>query len=158
MDIGTAKAFHGPAGPVAHHLLDLLSRISQVTPPVLRAPRQVLDDVRAAWKRSLIVAGSGLYLQALLYGLMPTPSLRAFCDAALHLYADQHGTPVLHSASNMLIPSRHPLIIHTIVSSYPGLRSDVLTGEPFSVHALGIRAKRHCCRMFRRRSDTGARL
>ena len=97
MDIGTAKPSMAQQAQVAHHLLDLLlPHQPSSAAQFLTSARQVLNDVRQRGKRALIVAGSGLYLQALLYGLMPVPPAYAPLRRALHMYADQHGTPALH--------------------------------------------------------------
>jgi len=75
MDIGTAKPSTVQQAQVPHHLLDLLLPDQQSSAAqFLTVARQVLDELRQRGKRALIVAGSGLYLQALLYGLMPAPT------------------------------------------------------------------------------------
>ena len=86
MDIGTAKPSMAQQAQVTHHLLDLLlphqpSNAAQF----VTSARQVLEAVRQRGKRVLIVAGSGLYLQALLYGLMPVPPAYAPLRRALHV-------------------------------------------------------------------------
>ena len=81
------------------------------------------------------MAGSGLYLQALLYGLMPAPPAYAPLRRALHVYADQHGTPALHRRLQHVDPvaasSYHP---HDRVRLIRALEVTYLTGEPFSLH------------------------
>ena len=137
MDIGTAKPSIAQQAQVAHHLLDLLlphqpSNAAQF----LTSARQVLDTVRQRGKRVLIVAGSGLYLQALLYGLMPAPPAYPPLRRALRVYADQHGTPALHRRLQYVDPpgglfSYHP---HDRVRLIRALEVTYLTGEPFSLH------------------------
>ena len=121
MDIGTAKPSMAQQAQVAHHLLDLLlphqpSNAAQF----LMSARQVLDDVRQRGKRALIVAGSGLYLQALLYGLMPVPQPTRLCDARCTYMPTSMARRRCTGASSMSIPSRPPPIIHTIVSVLSG--------------------------------------
>ena len=136
VDIGTAKPSMAQQDQVAHHLLDLLlphqpSNAAQF----LMSARQVLGDVQQRGKRALIVAGSGLYLQALLYGLMPVPPAYAPLRRALHVYAEQHGTPALHWRLQHVDPvaasSYHP---HDRVRLIRALEVTYLTGEPFSLH------------------------
>jgi tRNA dimethylallyltransferase len=136
MDIGTAKPSRAQQAQVVHHLLDLLlphqpSNAAQF----LASARQVLADIRQRGKRVLIVAGSGLYLQALLYGLMPAPPAYPPLRRALHVYADQHGTPALHRRLQYVDPvaasSYHP---HDRVRLIRALEVTYLTGEPFSLH------------------------
>src|SRR5919202_4358589 len=85
MDIGTAKPSMAQQAQVPHHLLDLLlpHQPSSAAQFVMSA-RQVLAAIRQRGKRVLIVAGSGLYLQALLYGLMPAPTAYAPLRRELH--------------------------------------------------------------------------
>jgi len=136
MDIGTAKPSPAQQAQVVHHLLDLLlphqpSNAAQF----VTSAQQVLEDVRQRGKRVLIVAGSGLYLQALLYGLMPAPPAYAPLRRALHLYADHHGTPALHRRLQHVDPvaasSYHP---HDRIRLIRALEVTYLTGEPFSLH------------------------
>ena len=74
MDIGTAKPTPSQRVEVPHHLLDVLlpDQLGTAAQGADLA-RQALEDVTRRGKRAVIVAGSGLYLQALLYGLMPVP-------------------------------------------------------------------------------------
>jgi tRNA dimethylallyltransferase len=89
----------------------------------------------------LIVAGSGLYLQALLYGLMTAPGAHEPLRRALHAYADRYGTPALHQQLWHVDPEAaavyHP---HDRVRLVRALEVTYLTGEPFSAHR-----RRHQC-------------
>lgn len=136
MDIGTAKPSMVQQAQVPHHLLDLLlphQRSSAAQ--FLRTAQQVLHNLRQRGKRALIVAGSGLYLQALLYGLMPAPPACAPLRRVLHLYADRHGTLALHRRLQRVDPvaasSYHP---HDRVRLIRALEVTYLSGEPFSLH------------------------
>ena len=136
MDIGTAKPSMAQQAQVAHHLLDLLlPHQPSNTAQFVTSARQVLEAVRQRGKRALIVAGSGLYLKALLYGLMPAPPAYAPLRRALHVYADQHGTPALHRRLQQVDPvaaaSYHP---HDRVRLIRALEVTYLTGKPFSLH------------------------
>jgi tRNA dimethylallyltransferase len=136
MDIGTAKPTPAQRAQVPHHLLDLLLPDQRSdAAQFLVAARQVLDDIRRRGRRALLVAGSGLYLQALLYGLMPVPAACAPVRQALHAYADAHGTPALHRLLQQVDPVSaahyHP---HDRVRLVRALEVTSLTGEPFSVH------------------------
>src|SRR6266849_7214724 len=105
MDIGTAKPSMAQQAQVAHHLLAfLLPHQPSNAAQFLTSARQVLDDIRQRGKRALIVAGSGLYLQALLYGLMPVPTAYEPLRRVLHRYADQHGTAALHRRLQQVDP------------------------------------------------------
>jgi tRNA dimethylallyltransferase len=83
----------------------------------------------------LIVGGSGLYLQALLYGLMPAPAAHEPLRRALRTHAEIYGTADLHRWLQHLDPeaasSYHP---NDRVRLIRALEVIVLTGERFSVH------------------------
>jgi len=136
MDIGTAKPTSAEQAQVPHHLLNLL-RPDQHTNAAqfVQAARRALDDICARGKRVLIVGGSGLYLQALLYGLMPAPAADEPLRRALRAHAEVYGAADLHRWLQRLDPeaasSYHP---HDRVRLIRALEVIVLTGERFSVH------------------------
>ena len=136
MDIGTAKPTPMQQARVPHHLLDLLSPDQPSNAAqFLCAARRALNAVQQRGKRVLIVAGGGLYVQALLYGLMPAPSAHEPLRRVLHTYAEQHGTPALHRYLQRLDPATasryHP---HDRVRLVRALEVTYLTGKPFSEH------------------------
>src|SRR5687767_4728878 len=78
MDIGTAKPTLAQCQQVRHHLLDLWSPDQVSTAAQFAsAAHEVLAEMAQRRQRALLVAGSGLYLRALLYGLMPAPAAHA---------------------------------------------------------------------------------
>jgi tRNA dimethylallyltransferase len=136
MDIGTAKPTPAQCQQVPHHLLDLLCPDQVGTAAQFaHAATAVLGDIARRGKRALLVAGSGLYLRALLYGLMPVPAASPSLRHALHAYADRYGTPALHHRLQHLDPlaaqQYHP---HDRVRLVRALEITYLTGVPFSVH------------------------
>jgi len=136
MDIGTAKPTPAQRHQVPHPLLDLLLPDQKTNAAhFLQAARQTLDDLWQRGKRAFIVAGSGLYLRALLYGLMPVPAAHPSLRQELHAYADRHGTPALHRRLQQVDPAAavqyHP---HDRVRVVRALEVTYLTGEPFSLH------------------------
>ncbi len=136
MQIGTAKPTPFEQAQVRHHLLDLLTP-DQTTSAAefVRAAEHALQDVRNRSKRPLIVAGSGLYLQALLYGLMPVPAAHAPLRDVLRTYADRHGTPALHRWLQRLDPAAAAdYHAHDRVRIVRALEVTFLTGGPFSTH------------------------
>jgi tRNA dimethylallyltransferase len=136
MQIGTAKPTSREQGQVRHHLLDLLDPDQTTNAAAfLQAAEQALQDVRKRGKHPLIVAGSGLYLQALLFGLMPAPAAHAPLREALQTYADRHGTPALHRWLQRLDPrAAADYHAHDRIRSIRALEVIFLTGVPFSTH------------------------
>lgn len=136
MDIGTAKPTPGERAQVPHHLLDLLLPHQKSSAAhFLRAARHALDDIRRRGKRVLVVAGSGLYLRALLYGLMPVPCANEALRQELRAYADRYGSTALHQrllqADPVTAGQYHP---HDRVRLIRALEVTYLTGVPFSMH------------------------
>lgn len=136
MDIGTAKPTPEERRQVPHHLLDLLDPDQRASAAqFVTAAQAVLSELQRRGRRPLLVAGSGLYLQALLFGLMPAPAADPALRQALHAYADRYGTPALHRCLARVDPAAaavyHP---HDRVRLIRALEVSYLTGVPFSVH------------------------
>jgi tRNA dimethylallyltransferase len=136
MEIGTAKPTPEQRAAVPHHLLDLLEPDQQSTAAWFVATAQgVLRELQQRRKRVLVVAGSGLYLRALLYGLMPVPAAHESLRQRLRAIAQRRGTPALHRLLQRVDPVAasyyHP---HDQVRLVRALEVTYLTGEPFSAH------------------------
>jgi tRNA dimethylallyltransferase len=136
MDIGTAKPTPAQRALVPHHLVDVLrpdqpSNAAQF----LRLARAAVDDIRQRGRRVVLVAGSGLYLQALLYGLMSAPPADEPLRRELNAYADRYGVPALHHRLQQVDPEAaafyHP---HDRIRLIRALEVTYVSGEPFSVH------------------------
>lgn len=136
MDIGTAKPTLAQQAQVRHHLLDLLLPQQQNSAAqFVTVARQVLHDLDNRGVRALVIAGSGLYLQALLYGLMAVPPAHTPLRHALQTYAERYGSPALHRRLQHVDPNAagyyHP---HDLLRIVRALEVFYLTGTPFSVH------------------------
>ena len=136
MDIGTAKPTPLEQAEVPHHLLDvLLPGQPGSAAQCADLARQALDDIRLRRRCAVVVAGSGLYLQALLYGLMPVPPAHAPLRAELRAYADRHGNVALHNLLQRADPSAAATChVHDRVRVVRALEVTYLTGVPFSEH------------------------
>lgn len=136
MDVGTAKPTPAQRAQVPHHLLDLLvpTHTSSAAHFAVAA-QQALRDIQQRGKRVLLVAGSGLYLRAILYGLMPTPPAWPPLRHILSAYAQRHGTAALHRRLQEVDPEAaafyHPQDRVRLVRA---LEITYLTGEPCSLH------------------------
>ncbi len=136
LDIGTAKPTPSQQAEVPHHLLDvLLPDQSGNAAKCADLARQALDDIRGRGRRAVLVAGSGLYLQALLYGLMPVPPANALLRAELCAYADRHGNAALHTLLQRADPTAAATChVKDRVRVVRALEVTYLTGVPFSEH------------------------
>ncbi len=77
LDIGTAKPTAGERARVPHHLLDEVDPHAEAVFSVndwLQRCERVLREVRARGARPIVVGGTSLYVQALLYGLFDGPA------------------------------------------------------------------------------------
>ncbi|MGQ4807127.1 tRNA dimethylallyltransferase [Candidatus Entotheonellaceae bacterium PAL068K] len=167
MDIGTAKPTPAQRAQVPHHLLDVLLPDQQITAAQFRqAATHVLDDMQRRRKRTLIVAGSGLYLRALLYGLMPVPAAHEPLRQELRTYADRYGNLALHHRLQRLDPEAAAQVhAHDRVRLVRALEVTLLTGEPFSTHQrrhrfqepvypyIGVAMTRHRTELYQRIAD-----
>jgi len=98
MDIGTAKPSRGERARVAHHLLDLAAPSERYDLQRYLADFEAaLADVHARGRRALVVGGTALYLQALIYGLFDGPPVDAALRQALKQRAQELGSPALHA-------------------------------------------------------------
>jgi len=98
MDVGTAKPTAAERARVPHHCIDLVDPSEPYDAArYQRGGRAALADVASRGKTAYVVGGTGLYVRALLDGLLleaaPTdPALRA----SLERRADAEGPAVLH--------------------------------------------------------------
>ncbi len=143
MDIGSGKPTQAELLGIAHHLIDI------------RDPDQPLDavgfaaladaaiaSVASRHKLPIVVGGSGLWLRALLRGLVELPSVDPALRERLTQEAEAHGTAALHARLKAVdeIAAReiHP---HDRVRVVRALEVFEQTGRPVGElrrqHALG---------------------
>ena len=96
-DLGTAKPTAAERARLPHHLLDLCDPNDEFTAgDYLRLGRAALDDIAARGRLPIVVAGTGLYLRALLEGLSPLPPRSPELRARLQARAEEKGSGWLH--------------------------------------------------------------
>lgn len=75
MDIGTAKPSPEELARVPHHLIDIVSPDQDFTASEFRrAATAAIEDIDRRGKKAIVVGGTGLYLRALLEGLLDSPT------------------------------------------------------------------------------------
>ena len=75
MDIGTAKPSQELLRRVPHHLLDIVSPDANFTASDFRREAAAaISDIHRRGRRAFMVGGTGLYIRALLQGLVDSPS------------------------------------------------------------------------------------
>jgi tRNA dimethylallyltransferase len=74
LDIGTAKPTRQQRDEVPHHLIDLVDPDQLFSAADFAdAADDVIEDIRLRGKRAIVVGGTGLYIRALLKGLVDSP-------------------------------------------------------------------------------------
>ena len=75
MDVGTAKPRPEERQAVPHHLLDVVAPDEEFNAALYRSHAlRVLQDIRERGKVAFVVGGTGLYLKALVFGILDMPS------------------------------------------------------------------------------------
>jgi tRNA dimethylallyltransferase len=136
MDIGTAKPTATERAAVRHHGIDLVEPTEDFTVADYRgAYDAAVDDLTARGHRALLVAGTGLYLRAVIDGLTPPgrwPDLRAELECepsteALHARLDELDP----EAARRMEPTNRRRVIRA-------LEVCVGSGRPFSSFGPGL--------------------
>ncbi len=93
MDIGTAKPTPAERKAVRHHLIDLVEAGEDFSVALFQArARAALEDIAARGGRALLVGGTGLYFEAIVYDLSFPPG-GAEDDLSRSLRAEQQRDP-----------------------------------------------------------------
>ncbi len=150
-DLGSAK----PRGPelrgVPHHLLDVADADAPLDAMAYaRLADRAIADVRARGRLPIVVGGTGLWLRALVRGLVEVPAVDPSLRARLEEEASLRGAPALHARLAEVDPRAaariHPNDRLRIVRA---LEVFAQTGTPLgalqAAHALG--APRYALRM-----------
>jgi tRNA dimethylallyltransferase len=98
MNIGTAKPTPPELARVPHHLID----VAEPSQPFSAArfvaiADRAIADIASRGHRVLALAGTPLYLMALIYGMFDGPSADETFRAALRDRAQREGSPALHA-------------------------------------------------------------
>jgi tRNA dimethylallyltransferase len=136
MDIGTAKPTAEERSEVPHHLLDLVGPDEEWSLARWSASaRSVLPGIESRGHRALLVAGTGLYFQALVDGFEPPrlfPETKALLEVepdTLDLY--RRLSEVDPVAASRMEPSNRRRVIRA-------LEVTIGSGRPFSSYGPGI--------------------
>jgi len=143
LDIGSSKPTASELGGVPHHLLDVCAPDRELdAAEFARLADRAIADVRARGRLPIVVGGSGLWLRALLRGLVQLPAVDPALRAALHEQAIVLGTPALHARLREVDPLAAGLIHENDqVRIVRALEVYTQTGQPLGElrarHALG---------------------
>ena len=144
-DIGSAKPSAAEQARLPHHVIDVLDPEQGMDAgEYARLAQLAIADVRARGRVPVVVGGTGLWLRALLRGLVELPKADPALRAALEAECAQLGAPALHARLAQVDPrvaaAVHPNDQLRIVR---GLEVYQQTGRPLgelqAEHALGAR-------------------
>jgi tRNA dimethylallyltransferase len=98
LDVGTAKPSAAERAAVPHHLIDVAEpgEAMDAARFVALADRAI-GEVAARGRLPLVVGGTGLYLRALLHGVVDAPGRDPALRARLEAEAAEQGRPALHA-------------------------------------------------------------
>jgi len=97
-DIGSAKPRPAELGPVAHHLLDVFDPDEVVDAAVYaRLADAAIRSIIGRGTLPVVVGGTGLWIRALLRGLVEVPRVDEEIRRHLEAAAQEEGAPALHA-------------------------------------------------------------
>lgn len=142
MDIGTAKPTVEERAKVPHHLIDVIEPDETFSAAEFQSQaRRVIDEITARGRVPIVVGGTGLYIDSLLFGLKfrsgPDPALRAKLE---QLSIDELQTEIVRRGYTMPENSRNKRYLVReierggVASERSGLRQNTLV--------LGLQIKR----------------
>ena len=135
MDAGTGKPDRSMRAEVPHHGLDLADPEEEFNAGAyVEQVRPALEQIRERGRLPILVAGSGLYLRALLDGLCQAPGQNPELRKELVDEAGRVGSPALHARLKELDAAAaariHPNDLRRIIRA---LEVHSLSGQPLSV-------------------------
>ncbi len=105
MDIGTAKATAEERARVPHHLIDVAEPDEDFSAfDFLRRGRAALDAISDRRRLPLVVGGTGLYIDALLHGLVAAPAADPELRRALENWESRRGAGSLQDRLRSVDP------------------------------------------------------
>ncbi len=136
LDIGSAKPTPAERAAAPHHLIDVAdpnhafdaARFTELA-------EQAISDIQSRGKRVLVAGGTGLYIKALLFGLVPLPAVDEELRSQLREEWQRLGPPAMHARLAELdhesAKKLHPNDRQRLLRA---LEICLQTGQPFSLH------------------------
>jgi len=96
-DIGSAKPGRDELGPVAHHLIDVVNPDQEIdAADYARRADDAIAATRARGRLPIVVGGTGLWIRALVRGLVDLPPVDGSIRRTLEEAVETEGAPALH--------------------------------------------------------------
>ncbi len=134
LDVGTAKPGAAERAQAPHHLLDVADPEEQLDAArFLALADAAIAAIRARGKQPIVAGGTGLWIRALLRGLLPAPSADPGFRAAFRADLAREGLPAMHARLLRADPAAAARIHATDqVRIERALEVFALTGRPLS--------------------------
>jgi tRNA dimethylallyltransferase len=134
LDAGTAKPTAGEQARARHHLLDVAEPEEQLDAArFVQLADAAIGDIAARGKRAIVAGGTGLWIRALLRGLLEAPGASPGFRAALREEFHRLGVPALHDRLAKIDPAAAARILpNDRVRIERALEVHALSGKPLS--------------------------
>jgi tRNA dimethylallyltransferase len=134
LDIGTAKPSHEQQNEISHHPIDIIEPDQQFSAADFAgAADAAIRDIVSRGKRVIVVGGTGLYIRALMHGLVDLPGGGRELRQALHEEAAATGNVAMLEQLRLVDPelaaTLHPNNLVRVIRALEVYR---LTGVPLS--------------------------
>ncbi|MCP3026038.1 tRNA (adenosine(37)-N6)-dimethylallyltransferase MiaA [Halobacillus sp. A5] len=158
MDIGTAKVTKDEMLGVPHHMIDIKNPDDSFSAAEFQeCTASLIEDITARNRLPIMVGGTGLYIQAALYGFnFPSKARNESIVEKLEKEYEQHGAQALHERLKLIDPLQadkiHPNNIRRVIRA---LEVYETTGQtlsenheqqpsvsPYSPHFIGLEMER----------------
>lgn len=143
LDTGSAKPTPAELQGVMHHMLDLLDPHERIDAArYARLADACIADISARGSAAVVVGGTGLWIRALVRGLMPAPPVDATLRAELEARWDREGPQALHARLSEVDPLGaariHPRDKRRVVRALElHAQTGIAAGQLRATHALG---------------------
>jgi len=98
LDIGTAKPLREQRNKVKHHMIDVVDPDEEFNAAIFtEQARIIITDLAGQRKPVFIVGGTGLYIRALLQGIIETPTVDENIRNYYRRLRDRHGKEYLYN-------------------------------------------------------------
>ena len=146
-DIGTAKPTTDQLQAVPHHLVSIVEPAETFSAAQFqKLTDAAIADIHGRGKRVIVVGGTGLYVRALLHGLVEAPAADLELRAELEEEANRLGNDALHARLAAVDPASAAVLkTQDRVRVIRALEIETLTGEPASQRRAdhSFSARRH---------------
>jgi tRNA dimethylallyltransferase len=134
LDAGTAKPSPEERSRARHHLLDVADPEEQLDAArFVQLADAAVADISARGKRVIVAGGTGLWIRALLRGLLDAPGASPELRAALREDFERLGVPALHARLAQVDPGAAARILpNDRVRIERALEVHALSGRPLS--------------------------